>query len=168
MIILALVISFFIFAQRVTAREEETDVTTIRLPRGLANNNPGNLKISGNQWRGKIPIDRNTDFVFEQFESVEWGIRAAIMTIGSYFESHGIDTIRGIVSRWAPRAENRTDKYIQYVTSCSGIDADRKLVFEKIQISRILRCMFVLENGERFEHLVPSLQEIIRVWENYI
>ena len=137
------------------------------IPRGLKNNNPGNLKISGNDWRGRVPLSQNTDGVFEQFYEVEMGIRAAILTLRSYFEK-GINTIAGIVSRWAPMSENNTNAYIDYVEKCSGLNRLKTLSFEPVNISNILHCMFVLENGEKYKNLVPTPQKIRQVWAIYI
>lgn len=138
------------------------------LPRGIRNNNPGNLKISGNDWIGKIDIRYNTDGVFEQFESMEMGVRAAILTLVSYIERRNLDTIRGIIGRWAPSSENQTGAYIEYVSRCSGVHPDRPLGVDKAILSKVLRCMFVLENGERYSNLIPTEREIIQTWNNYI
>lgn len=46
------------------------------LPRGIRNNNPLNIKI-GNDWKGEVP---NTDGTFEQFESMEYGLRAELLS----------------------------------------------------------------------------------------
>lgn len=42
-----------------------------KTPRGIRNNNPMNLRISSNAWRGKIP---GTDKSFETFIDPEHGI----------------------------------------------------------------------------------------------
>ena len=146
-----------------TMEQARAETNTPGTPRGIRNNNPGNIRISNNQWRGKIPVSQNTDGSFEQFESMEMGVRAAILNLRSYFD-RGIDTIEGIIKKWAPPTENDTGAYVNYVERCSGVDRNKKLRFEPITISKILRCMFVMENGERFKHLLPTEQEIIKTW----
>jgi len=55
-----------------------TDLRRLTTIRGLRNNNPGNIRISDTPWQGKIPKAMNTDKnkAFEQFESLEYGLRA--------------------------------------------------------------------------------------------
>ena len=47
--------------------------------RGLRNNNPGNLEKRTTPWQGKVPHSKNTDGRFEQFESIEMGLRALMI-----------------------------------------------------------------------------------------
>ena len=42
--------------------------------RGYRNNNPLNLRISNNAWKGKIPASQNTDGAFEQFQTMAKGL----------------------------------------------------------------------------------------------
>ena len=135
------------------------------LPRGIRNNNPGNIRITNNQWRGKIPIERNTDGAFEQFESMDFGVRAAILNLRSYFD-RGLNTVEKIVNTWAPPSENNTSGYMGFVESCAGINRKKVLSFTPVQVAPILRCMFVMENGSQFENLLPTTRDITRVWEN--
>ena len=98
-----------------------------KLPRGIKNNNPLNIRI-GNNWLGeKMP---NTDGAFEQFESMPYGIRAALKIIFNYMNKYKKDTIRKIISRWAPRSENKTNEYIDYVSKRMNIGPDDQLYFE--------------------------------------
>lgn len=90
--------------------------STIELPklnntRGMRNNNPGNLRISANKWINKVPKDKNTDGAFEQFTSMEYGIRAMMMDIRSDIKK-GSNTIEKLINQYAPPHENNTGKYI--------------------------------------------------------
>ena len=83
-------------------------------PRGLRNNNPLNI--------------RQTDPEFCQFQTLEYGWRAAFRLLThSYFEKYGLDTIRKIISRWAPPGENNTSAYITSVSRITGIPPDKPL-----------------------------------------
>lgn len=74
-------------------------------------NNPMNLRYSErNNWEGQTGQTNG----FCCFKSVEYGFRAAFITLRSYGKN-GINTISRIVSRWAPPAENPTQTYIKYV-----------------------------------------------------
>ncbi len=87
--------------------------------RGIRNQNPGNIRISGAPWAGKV--SPNTDGSFEQFDTPENGIRALAKTLLAYFRNHNLHTIRAIISRWAPSSENNTEGYIQFIAGSLGI-----------------------------------------------
>ena len=52
------------------------------LPRGLRNNNPGNIRRSKDNWQGLAPEQTDPDFF--QFTAPEWGYRALIKTLQTY------------------------------------------------------------------------------------
>lgn len=93
-------------------------------PRGVRNNNPLNIRV-GNNWQGETAV--NTDGDFEQFESVEMGIRAAAKLLKNYRTLYGADTISAIITRWAPSNENNTAAYIASVEKQTGINREQKL-----------------------------------------
>lgn len=97
--------------------------------RGIRNNNPLNIR-KGNTWRGERPVQ--TDKEFEEFESMEMGIRAAFKILRNYITGFGgkspkFNTIETIVRRWAPPSENNTDAYIRAVADKVGIPAKQKV-----------------------------------------
>ncbi len=49
------------------------------------------------------------------FRSPEWGIRALVKIIQTYERKYSLDTVRGIINRWAPPVENDTGSYISQV-----------------------------------------------------
>lgn len=116
------------------------------LPRGLRNNNPGNIIITGINWSGEIPITQNTDGHFEQFYSIEKGIRAAAMDI-IHDVKNGQDTIRKLITEWAPPTENPTTDYINYVAAGAGQNPDAPLQLTSETLKRILRVIVNVENG---------------------
>ena len=94
-------------------------------PRGIRNNNPGNIIRSGISWTGeKASIDETH---FEVFDTPEHGIQALCKLLLSYQERHGLNTVRGIINRWAPPVENDTGAYVAAVASAIGIAADEPL-----------------------------------------
>ena len=122
-------------------------------PRGIRNNNPLNIRISGQGWRGKIKD--NTDGSFEQFESIEWGIRAAIVIVRTYIRQHHLNTPAAIIRRWAPAVENDTKKYIDFVIDRANLYRNEQISSNsKFQILRLLAAMAYYENGVEvpFEH----------------
>lgn len=124
------------------------------LPRGMRNNNPGNIRKGNTPWKGKIPHNRNTDSAFEQFETYAYGIRAMIKNIVSYNRDRGIDTLRGVISTWAPSSENDTDKYINFVALRTGIAPDETIRFDQNTLRGIVIAMAAMENGR--EAITPA------------
>lgn len=49
------------------------------------------------------------------------------MLLDTYRTRYGIDTLRGMISRWAPPSENRTEAYIRAVADDTGLDPDKPL-----------------------------------------
>ena len=120
-------------------------------PRGIRNNNPLNIR-KGNNWKGERP--KQTDPAFEEFESMEMGIRAAIKLIRNKIQGKGANkkplcTIRLLVSSWAPPCENKTELYIRFVSSQTGIlPAEIIHHDDRRKIIAIARAMAFYECGE--------------------
>lgn len=115
------------------------------LPRGIRNNNPLNIRI-GNVWLGEEPV--NTDGHFEQFVTMAYGCRAAFVLLRRYINHYHLNTIRDIISRWAPSGENDTARYIDFVSKQTQIDPDAPLSFsDKTQMCEIVASMAFVENG---------------------
>lgn len=92
--------------------------------RGIRNHNPGNIK-KGQSWTGEV--EKGTDKTFEQFKSADYGIRAIGITLRTYHNKHGLDTVNDIISRWAPPSENKTKNYINFVSKQLGVKSTDKL-----------------------------------------
>ena len=86
------------------------------LPRGIRNNNPGNIR-HGDNWQGMKKTQ--TDKSFVQFVSPEYGIRAMVKVLRSY-RARGVVTLEDIIQTWAPANENNTEAYIQSVMKKTG------------------------------------------------
>lgn len=80
--------------------------------RGLRINNPGNIRHGASQWQGLA--EHQPDKAFCAFTSPLMGVRAMMVLLSTY-AGRKIDTIREIVSYWAPPSENATDVYIKVV-----------------------------------------------------
>ena len=97
-----------------------------KLPRGLRNNNPLNIRRSGDKWQGLRVLQEDREFF--QFSEMKWGWRAAFRLLcHTYYGKYKLRTIRDIITRWAPPKENNTEAYIRRVTDRIGIAADREL-----------------------------------------
>lgn len=115
-------------------------------PRGFRNNNWLNIRISNNNWQGKRAD--NTDGAFEQFETPEQGIRAAARNIKTY-ASRGLNTIKDIISTWAPASDNNnTSSYITNVSRRMGVDPNAQIDVNNPDVmTNLLAAMTVSENG---------------------
>lgn len=117
----------------------------MNLPRGIRNNNPLNIRI-GNAWVGEV--EHPTDNQFEQFTSMVYGLRAGFIILRRYIERYHIDTIEGIISRWAPNCENNTGKYIMAVSSMMGLSPSTKISFhDEGTMTALVAAMVKVECG---------------------
>lgn len=118
------------------------------LPRGMRNNNPGNIRVSATNWQGKIPPNQNTDKAFEQFKTYAYGVRAMIKNLLTYYNRDGLNTLTKIISKWAPATENDTKVYISDVSTATGFGPNQILNLENISTMRALViAMTGKENG---------------------
>lgn len=84
----------------------------------IGKNNPFNIRFSRNNlWIGQI--GKTNGFV--DFSDIEYGIRAAALLIMRSYRSKGILTISEIINRYAPKSENNTSVYIEFVCSHLGV-----------------------------------------------
>lgn len=82
---------------------QEPPMTVDRRPRGIRNNNPGNIE-KGDNWQG---LTTGSDPRFATFTTPEYGIRALAKVLTTYQTKHNLRTAKQIIGRWAPAtAEN--------------------------------------------------------------
>lgn len=117
-------------------------------PRGMRNNNPGNIRISSSNWKGKVPTSRNTDKAFEQFDYYVWGVRAMIVLLRNYINRNNLNTIRKIMSKYAPPSENHTDTYAKWVANKAGIGIDQPITGTQQFLRPLVKAMAHYENGQ--------------------
>ena len=111
--------------------------------RGYRNNNPGNLEAT-TQWAGMTGSDGR----FAKFSSPEMGYRAMGKNLLAYQDKHGLNTVRGIISRWAPASENNTKAYIDKIAKELGVGPDDPLDLRDQQtLQRLMTGIARHENG---------------------
>ncbi len=121
-------------------------------PRGIRNNNPGNIRISKSGWTGKIPVEQNTDGAFEQFIEMKYGVRAMVKLIHNYIFKKNVKDLHGIISKYAPSSENNVEAYVQSVAKNSKInphDSAANWYNNVDDVSRFIDAMILHENGRR-------------------
>ena len=120
--------------------------STKKLPRGIRNNNPLNIRV-GNSWQGEV--EKPTDMQFEQFKEMRWGCRAAFKLLKRYIERYGCNTVEKIIRRWAPSSENDTERYINVVCNRMGIKRDEIIKFNyQYTMCILMQAMAYVENGQ--------------------
>lgn len=125
-----------------------------RIPRGVRNNNPLNIRV-GNSWQGEV--SHSTDKSFEQFKTMEYGIRAGFVILRRYIKHYGRNTIRKIITAWAPANENNTASYVQMVAKLSGIGPEQNIKFEdKDTMMGIVSAMIRVECGRSVDNNIIS------------
>lgn len=120
--------------------------------RGMRNNNPLNIEFSiNNSWRGaRRP---RTDARFEEFVSLEYGLRAGFLILKKYLQrpplGHGCKNLRDIIYRWAPATENPSHLYLQFVAYRANVPELQPIKFtDKNILCRIVQAMCIYESRE--------------------
>lgn len=134
-------------------------------PRGLRNNNPGNIRVGNSAWNGKIPLINNTDYhgsvtnvvkAFEQFTELRYGLRALMKIIYNYYHRHGLTTVTDIITRYAPHFENNTMSYINIVSNMVGLAPYELFELTKEKLILIAKAIVYVENGNDFDDYVTD------------
>jgi hypothetical protein len=116
--------------------------TIMGTPRGIRQNNPGNIR-PGDEWNGKTGQDGG----YLIFSDMRYGIRAMVKVLRNYKRLHGIDTIRGIIYRWAPPADNNpTDSYVKHVAEYLGVGINQKINVDDHMV-KLITVISKHENG---------------------
>lgn len=118
-------------------------------PRGIRNNNPGNLRWSIlNPWTGQSGKDAQG---YAQFSSPDYGIRAALKLLRNYITLNGLQTIKAISARWAPAGDgtNNPAVWSSNVAIYSGIGQNAQLnPNNQAQMLALMRGVIGQENGK--------------------
>ena len=118
----------------------------ILLPRGIRNNNPGNIRLSRTVWQGQRPEQLDADFI--EFTSALYGLRALMKTLLTYYLKYNLDTVECIINRYAPPHENATDAYIHSVTKVLKVKRTDKIkLTDKPVLNALAQAIVLRENG---------------------
>ena len=132
-------------------------------PRGLRNNNPGNLRQSGVRFKGEVVPSQ--DPAFKQFETIAWGYRAMFVVLNTY-RKRGACTICDLLGRYAPPSENDTAAYIRTVSEASGIGPDTPVdTLNGGMMIPIVAAMSRVENARPAQ--LPDVEAGWRLFEKY-
>ena len=114
------------------------------MTRGMRNCNPLNIRrVAGTRWKGQAAEQNDSQFV--QFESIEYGLRAAFCLLETYRRKYKAVCIEDIINRWAPPSENDTSEYIRTVCRLTGFGGKERLVED--QLPALVHAMAFVECG---------------------
>lgn len=118
--------------------------------RGIRNNNPLNIR-KGCNWMGERQDQQ--DPVFEEFISLEYGIRAALKLMINHITGFGgtrrkANTLQKLIWVWAPPSENNSAAYVRTVASACDMSPNSLLdPKNEKQICAVCRAMAKMESG---------------------
>ncbi len=112
------------------------------LVKGMAakTKNLGNIR-PGSAWQGMTGTQNN----FCVFENWTWGTRAMLITLRTYYNKYGLNSIIKILNRYAPATENSTSSYINFVAKTTNIPAE--MVVAQNALPSIAAAMICMETG---------------------
>jgi hypothetical protein len=113
-------------------------------PRGIRNNNPGNIRFGKSVWLGSV---KGSDLSFVTFSEMRYGVRAMAMLLLHYQKAYGDDTIRKLINRWAPPVENDTGSYVNHVALACDISPDAKIDLIHGVLDNVVCAIIMHENG---------------------
>lgn len=115
-------------------------------PRGLRNNNPGNIKDG--PWAKSQPGYKGSDGTFAIFDTPDAGATAQQNLLARNYLGKGVDTPLSIVRRYAPEGENSTasvQNYAAHIARRLGIGVNDKV--PQSRVAELQRAMAEFENG---------------------
>lgn len=130
-------------------------------PRGIRNNNPGNIR-KGTTWRGSI----GDDGAFVRFENYVYGVRAIARILQTYKTRHGIKSLATLAARWAPASDgNQPDKYADYLATVTGINKTAQIDLADYNTAFLItRGITAMENGAQYKQTITP--EVFRAaWQ---
>lgn len=102
--------------------------------------NPGNIR----------PVGGGPGSGFQQYGSAEDGLQAIQRQLKIYGEKHGVNTLAGVISRWAPPNENNTPALIDNASRMLGIPPDQKInLSDPVQNMMIAAALVRQEQGPK-------------------
>lgn len=122
--------------------------------RGIRNNNPGNIRKGTSAWQGMAAVQDDNAFV--KFISPVYGIRALAVLLKNYQKRYGLDTVEGIISRYAPPNENITGSYVKAVADAIGVNP-RQRINVTTYLPSLIPAIIKHENGTQ-----PYPEDLIR------
>lgn len=126
------------------------------IPRGIAANNPGNIKFNANNdWEGQTGREKRGDRSHARFDTPESGIRAMSKLLQTY-KKRGQKTLNTIIggvvqkdgSRVMAYAAENTEEYVKYLSGSIGLNPNQEIDARDFDtMMRLLPAMVTFEQG---------------------
>ena len=132
-----------------------------KLPRGIRNNNPGNLR-SGYGMGTPVPKEDG----FARFATMEDGLYSMAMLVSDFYNVTGLRTLPAFIGRYAPSTENDVTQYMNLVSQRLGLNPLSRATHD-LQLNQgwrafdFMRAIIQVECGRPSPSL-PSYPEWIR------
>ena len=124
-------------------------------PRGIRNNNPGNIRLGQAKWQGQR--ENGADPAFVEFTAPFFGLRALMRILLTYHRKYGLDTVQSIINRWAPPYENATDHYAYHVARRLNVNRYTVIKIDEHRLlARLAEAIVIHENGRAHKPLPPG------------
>lgn len=132
-------------------------------PRGVRNNNPGNIDYNrANKWQGQMPPNDALEKRFARFDSPENGIRALGKLLQTYQNKYCLDTVKKIINRWAPPVENDSGAYVRAVAQKIGVLPDQVITLKDPRTLSLLIQAIIHHENAGFEYPDSVISEGVR------
>ena len=135
-----------------------------KLPRGIRNKNPGNIKL-GTDWDGLAA--EQTDPTFCIFDEAVMGIRALMRILLTYRFTHNKKNIDSIIRRWAPPSENDTEAYIKFVAKRMEIEPMAMIDNSIEGYLPLVKSIIQMENGMQSYDDELIVEGMYKAWEGH-
>lgn len=114
-------------------------------PRGIRQNNPGNIRPSSIVWQGQTGSQNG----YLVFDTPKNGLRALAKDLLYKYRERGLRTVRSIVTRYAPEADqNNTEAYIVHVCDVMRVgDMEQLDLSNKDTLLKFMKAVVCHENG---------------------
>src|SRR5690242_16714530 len=125
---------------------------SLRPPRSVRNNNPGNLERSSIEWLGLATVpemnaEQRVEQIFCVFRSPMFGFRALALDLYNSWKK-GRMTLTQLISHFAPPNENDTKSYIYKVSLALDMLPDQPLHLDNDeQLATLCRAISIQEAG---------------------
>lgn len=135
------------------------------IPRGIRNNNPGNIKKNNVDWDGLS--SEQTDDTFFTFTDAKWGIRALTKILLTYRHKYNLKNIYAIINRYAPDFENNTEAYQNFVSEKTGLGQLQEIEDSIKGYLPVVKAIILMENGEQPYSDEQIKEGMALAWESY-
>ena len=117
------------------------------VPFGILYNNPGNIEFANQEGATRRKLKDGTYSRFAVFPSQEEGLYQIGRQLQLY-DSRGTSTIRGMISKYAPPNENKTNNYINWVSQQSNTKPDAQVdMSDPKLVEALIRAIVRMEVG---------------------